>query len=189
MSINLCDSSGEAVSDLLMIEALITSKTRIKLLLKFFLNPSSRAYLRGLESEFKESTNGIRQELLRFEKSGMLTSVIEGNKKMFQANTKHPLFKDIQSLIHKYVGIDRIIETVVNRLGNLEAVYIVGDYAHGVDGGIIDLVFVGEIDKKYLVQLVDKAEKLVQRKIRYLIYLPSDFKNLSDEESIIIWNA
>jgi len=31
-----------------MLQALITSKTRIKLMLKFFLNTSSTGYLRGL---------------------------------------------------------------------------------------------------------------------------------------------
>ena len=50
-----------------MIEVLISSKTRIKLLLKFFLNSNSKAYLRGLEQEFAESTNAIRVELNKFE--------------------------------------------------------------------------------------------------------------------------
>jgi len=38
-----------------MLEALITSKTRIKLMPKFFLNSASTGYLRGLASEFGES--------------------------------------------------------------------------------------------------------------------------------------
>ena len=70
-----------------MIETLISSKTRIKLLLKFFLNSSSRSYLRGLETEFGDSSNAIRLELNRFEKAGMLKTCTEGNKKYFQANT------------------------------------------------------------------------------------------------------
>ena len=55
-----------------MIETLISSKTRIKLLLKFFLNSNTTAYLRSLESEFGESTNAIRIELNRLEEAGML---------------------------------------------------------------------------------------------------------------------
>ena len=64
-----------------MIEALISSKTRIKLLLKFFLNSSNRAYLRGLEEEFVESTKAIRLELNNLEKAGMLSIDVHGNKK------------------------------------------------------------------------------------------------------------
>jgi DNA-binding transcriptional regulator PaaX len=64
-----------------MIETLISSKTRIKLLLKFFLNSNTTAYLRSLEEEFGESTNSIRIELNRFEKAGFLASHSQANKK------------------------------------------------------------------------------------------------------------
>ena len=173
-----------------MIETLITSKTRVKLLLKFFLNPSSQAYLRGLEAEFEESTNGIRQELNRFEQAGMLISFMSGNKKMFMANIKHPLFQDIQNIILKYVGIDKIIATLAGRLGNLDKVYLTGDYAHGKDSGIIDLIFIGDLDTNYLVQLITKAEQLIQRKIRFLIYTKDDYPQIGDtKDHLLIWNA
>ena len=67
-----------------MIETLISSKTRIKLLLKFFLNSNTTAYLRSLEEEFGESTNSIRIELNRFEKAGFLASHSQANKKVFK---------------------------------------------------------------------------------------------------------
>ena len=93
-----------------MIETLISSKTRVKLLMKFFLNSNNRSYLRNLEEEFGESTNGIRLELNKFEKAGFLESVAEGNKKMFKANAKHPLFKDIHSILLKMTGLDHVID-------------------------------------------------------------------------------
>ena len=76
-----------------MLETLITSKTRIKLLLKFFLNIHNQGYLRSLESEFNESTNGIRQELNRFEHAGLLLTESEGNKKLYRANTNIPYLR------------------------------------------------------------------------------------------------
>src|ERR1700761_2017521 len=110
-----------------MLEVLISSKTRVKLLLRLFLNPSSTAYLRGMAEEFNESTNAIRIELNRFEDAGMLVSKNQGNKKVYQANQNHPLFKDINNIVLKYLGIDRIVETVVQKAGNLEKVYLTGD--------------------------------------------------------------
>ena len=71
-----------------MIETLISSKTRIKLLMKFFLNSKTTAYLRGLEGEFGESTNAIRLELNKLEKAGMLSSFSKGNKKMWRWHGK-----------------------------------------------------------------------------------------------------
>ena len=153
-----------------MLETLISSKTRIKLLLKFFLNSNMTAYLRSLESEFGDSTNGIRQELNRLESAGMLTSFSNGNKKMFQANKTHPLFKEIHNIVLKTIGLDHIIENVIERLGMVEKVYLVGEFAKGLDSNIIDLIFIGDVDKAYLITLSEKAENLVDRKIRYLIY-------------------
>lgn len=158
-----------------MIETLISSKTRIKLLLKFFLNSNNRTYLRSLAQEFNESTNAIRLELNRFEEAGMLYSELEGNKKFFSANIKHPLFKEVHNIIRKYVGIDHIVEHIIKQLGNLQQVYLVGKFSQGLNSEIIDLVFVGEIEKNYLIDLIEKAEPLIQRKIRYVCYDSDEF--------------
>lgn len=175
-----------------MIDTLISSKTRIKLLLKFFLNSNNRAYLRNLEEEFGESTNAIRIELNRFQEAGMLTSLTEGNKRLFMANTGHPLFSDIRSIVMKYVGIDQIIEYVIKRLGNLEEVYLVGAFAQGLSGDIIDLVFVGEIDQHFLSELVSKVEKKIKHRIRYIVFDAKSFDvaKIRDNraEPLLIWS-
>jgi hypothetical protein len=153
-----------------MINSLITSQTRVKLLRKFFLNSSTKAHLRGLESEFGESTNAIRVELNRLEGAGLLNSLRDGNKKVFQANKSHPLYKDIHSIILKEIGIDRVIEKVIHRLGNVASVYLTGDFAHGKDSPVIELILVGAaIDREYLVRKLSQAEELVGRKVSYIV--------------------
>jgi len=175
-----------------MLDTLISSKTRVKLLLKFFLNSKTTAYLRSLEGEFGESTNGIRIELNKLEKAGMLSSNMKGNKKMFQANTKHPLFKEIHSILLKYVGLDQIIETVIERLGQVEQVFLVGEFSKGLDSQVIDLIFIGDIDKKYLINLIDKTENLIKRKIRYLVYNQEELKEIDWSkfvpEPLLLWS-
>jgi len=175
-----------------MLESLITSKTRIKLLLKFFLNSNTTSYLRGLESEFSESTNAIRQELNRFERAGLLLSEMQGNKKIFRANTVHPLFSDINSLLMKSVGLDQIIDKVVIKLGNLDRVYLVGSLANGINSQVIDLVFVGDIDKVYLDDLIKKSEKLIERRVEYIIVTiqkVQDFlKTKPEKQVLLLWS-
>jgi 2-hydroxy-3-keto-5-methylthiopentenyl-1-phosphate phosphatase len=153
-----------------MIETLISSKTRVKLLFKFFLNSNTTSYLRSLESEFGESSNAIRIELNRLEDAGMLSSSVSGNRKVFQANKLHPLFNEVHNILLKHIGLDRIIENVIDKLGEVEKVYVVGEFSKGIDSPVIDLVFLGHIDKIYLLNLVEKAEKLIHRKIRYIVY-------------------
>ncbi|MFQ5447571.1 MAG: ArsR family transcriptional regulator [Saprospiraceae bacterium] len=176
-----------------MIETLISSKTRIKLLLKFFLNSNTTAYLRSLESEFGESSNAIRLELNRLEEAGMLSSFSEGNKKMFRANTHHPLFKEVRNILMKTLGLDQVIETVIERLGQVDKVYLVGEFARGLDSPIIDLIFLGAPDKNYLLKLAEKAEELIKRKIRYLIYQKDEFERLHSRgfhnEALLLWSS
>lgn len=165
-----------------MIESLITSKTRVKLLLKFFLNSQTKSYLRSLEGEFNESSNSIRVELNRLESAGLLSTSVEGNKKMFFANIKHPLFQDINNILRKFIGIDQIIEQVASQIGDLQAAYLTGDFALGKDSRIIDLALVGDdLDRQYIDTLVEKAEDYVSRRIKYII--------LNREEMIQIYRG
>ncbi len=172
-----------------MIDALITSKTRVKLLLKFFLNPDNSAYLRGLETEFGESSNAIRLELNRLQEANMLNTELQGNRKLFKVNRNHPLYGEINSIVRKYFGLDVIVDNIAKRMGNLKAVYLTGDIARGKDSGIIDMVLVGDIDKKYLLNLIGKAEAIIKRKIRYLLYSTKEFKNgEAPQDLLLIWN-
>ena len=148
--------------------------------------------MRNLESEFGESTNGIRIELNRLEEAGFLSATFEGNKKIFRANTKHPLFHELHSIVVKYAGIDKIIQFVIKRLGNVEKVFLTGDIARGLDSQIVDLVIVGDIETKYLVELIEKAEPMIKRKIRYLIFKPEEFSldkiNTENTVPLLLWN-
>ena len=159
--------------------------------MKFFLNSKTKAYLRSLEGEFGESSNAIRVELNRLEKAGMLQSSVEGKKKIFQANTAHPLFKEIHNILLKQVGLDKVIKNVIARLGDVEKVFLVGSFAKGIDSQIIDLIFIGNIDKSYLLNLVDKVEDLINRRIRYIIYTQEEFEAVKwawDTDPLLLWN-
>lgn len=178
-----------------MIDTLITSKTRIKLLLRLFLNSNTKAYLRELASDFNESTNSIRMELNRFEEAGLITSSLTANKKLYQANTKHPLFVDIQSLLMKHTGLSQIIEKVIFKLGDLDKVFVIGDFAKGIDNKIINLLMVGDsIDEEYLKRLIKKVETTIFRTIDYQVmqkkvaeeHLQNDF---DQQRYLLLWQA
>jgi predicted transcriptional regulator len=174
-----------------MIESLITSKTRIKLLLKFFLNSQTMSYLRSLEAEFGESTNSIRVELNRLESAGLLSTASEGNKKLFHANTSHPLFNDINNILKKFVGIDQIIEKVTSQIGDLQAAYVTGDFAIGKDSNIIDLALVGDdLDRHFIEQLVHKSENFISRRIKYIVLTQAEMTHFyNDKPILLIWKC
>jgi hypothetical protein len=139
-------------------------------MLRFFLNPDSHSYLRGLEAEFGESTNSIRIELNRFEKAGMLESFSAGNKKVYKANTKHPLYSEIRMILQKHVGIDQVVEKLIQKLGNVDKVYLTGNMANGIGDGPLELLLIGEnINRANLNKLIEKVEHLIHRSVLYTI--------------------
>ncbi len=174
-----------------LLDSLITSKTRIKLLLKFFLNPGTRAYLRGLATEFGESTNAIRVELNRLTDAKLLKSVHAGRTVQYRANKQHSLFKDLQSVVKKFVGLDKVAEELAAKLGDIQAAYVIGDYAKGNDSGLIDLVLIGQVDDEKLKEVTAKTENLIDRKIRTLVLAPTDLEKLQSrldiEHALFIW--
>jgi DNA-binding transcriptional ArsR family regulator len=173
-----------------MLESIISSRTRIKLLMKFFLNSTTTSYLRDLESEFGESSNAIRMELNRLEDASLLKSHKQGNKKIFQANKKHPLFADIHSILLKHTGIDRVLERLINEVGGLTSAYLVGHFARGMDYPVIDIVLAGkDMDLDFLYKLINKTEKIINRRIRYLLVDPGSEKELlrSYPEALLLW--
>ena len=174
-----------------MLDSLITSKARLKLLLKFFMNPETSGYLRELATEFGESTNNIRVELNRLTKAKLLVSENAGRTVLYKANVNHTLFTDIQNVVQKYVGINRLVDDLVSQLGQLEAAYIIGDYARGIDSGLIDLVLVGNVKQDVLQRLVEKTSQAIARKIRSLVINKAELKKLWDqldlEHALPIW--
>lgn len=174
-----------------MLKNLVTSKARVKILMRLFLNPERKAYLRELASDFNMSPGLISEELKQMKKAGFLDSEKTGRQIFYQANQKHPLFNELNSMVKKTLGMDMIVEWIIKKLGNLESAYLIDDYAEGKDNGIIDLLLIGNIDQSNLLTFVSKAEKHINRKIRTITLSADEFsamKNVfADKPKLLIW--
>jgi predicted nucleotidyltransferase len=144
-----------------------------------------------LETELGDNTNAIRVELNKLEAAGLLKSFVKGNKKFFQSNTKHPLFPDIQSILMKITGLDELMKRVLDNVGDLEKVYLTGALAHGNESEIIDLILVGKVNREYFSELIAKAEKIIQKKIRFVVFHEDEFamkeKKIISENDLLLW--
>ena len=110
--------------------------------MKFFLNPGTRSYLRELALEFGESTNSVRVELNRLSEAKIISAQNVGRTKQYHANSEHSLFNELQALVRKYAGIDKLVETLVKKLGDVKTAYSPSDVRAELDRG--NPVFVGD---------------------------------------------
>jgi len=167
-----------------MLNKLITSKTRLRLLIKFFVNQANRGYLNGLASEFNESTNSIRKELNHLSNAGYLEKYRDNNKIGYKANIKHPMFEILQKVVFKHLGLEEIVEHVLAQMGKVKEIHLIGDYAKGLDTGSIEVLLIGDqLNTKYIFQLEQKIEKLIERKVQFII----SNRNANDQKSILLY--
>ena len=168
-----------------MLGELITSKTRLRLLIKFFVSQANRGYLNGLATEMGESTNAIRKELNHLHDAGYLQKEKSNNKIQYKANTGHPMFSALQKVILKHLGLEDAVEIVLERMGDVEQIILIGDYAKGIDSGKIEIIIVGQdLNTSYVKNLEEKIEKLIQRKVAF--FLSASHRLNADE--LILFN-
>lgn len=164
-----------------LLSSLITSKTRVRILMRLFLNPDGQAYLRELAEEFSVSPSQVKEELDQLREAGLLVNARQGRQINFRANREHPLFPELHSMVQKALGMDRIVDSIVQRLGSLERAFLLDDYAVGKDTGIIDLGLVGEIDHASLADLTAKTERYIGRKIRTLVFSREEYHRFQSQ--------
>ena len=163
------------------IDKLFSGKIHLKLLTKLLLNPSNKVFLRGLERDLGVSSNTVRIELNKLSEMHLIEEQNQhagdnAKLKEYGANTKHPLFNSLRGIILQHVGLDKIVEIILNRLGNIDQVWLTGDLAEGKDSPFVDLVIVGDIEKAYLYQLIEKVEPQINKKIRVGVYNKEEFE-------------
>jgi len=108
---------------------------------------------------------------------------------MFTVNKSHPLFKDVNQIVRKYLGIDVIIDNILKGLGEPTKIFLTGDLAEGRNSDLVDIILVGIINKNYLNEVIEKTEKLIERKIRYITYTEKEFSERSQNKNqLLIWS-
>ena len=157
---------------------LFSGKIRVALLTKLLLNPVSKVYLRGLERDLGVSSNTVRLELNKLQEMHLIqVQADEENAKVkhYAVNQAHPMFQTLRGIILQFVGLDQIVDQIIKKLGNVDQVYLTGELAEGKNSPFVDLVLVGNVDRPYLYQLIEKVEPLIQKKVRVGVFGREEF--------------
>jgi len=172
-----------------MLEALLGSKLRAKVLGWLFSHPDERYFVRQLTALLKEDSTNVSRELARLEKTGILVSTTEGRQKYYQANRQSPLFNELHGLMLKTVGVADIIKKALEpRMADIRLAFIFGSVAKKAENrsSDIDLLVVGDITFGDLVDLISTAEEALSRELNPVVYTLTEFnKRLSENHYFI----
>ena len=162
---------------------LITSKTALKLLLRFFLNQNLSGYLQGLSKVFDKSTKSVSIELNRLEEAGLHSAEEQGRRKVYSVKTAHPLSTDLSNMLQKVTGVDLLFA----RIGDtLEQGWVTRALAMGINSEELEVTMVGEtLDADYLYELMSKVETFIENTLNWRVR--SSGPEINRETALLVW--
>ena len=162
-----------------MLETILGSKLRAKVLGWLFTHPDERYFVRQLTALLGEDSTNVSRELARLEKTGVLILTTEGKQKYYQANRESPVFNELHGLIVKTAGVADVLRTALTpAIGRINVAFIFGSIARSADDrkSDIDVMVVGAISFGDIVNLLSTAEEKLRREVNAVVYPISEFK-------------
>jgi predicted nucleotidyltransferase len=168
-----------------MLETLLGSKLRAKVLGWLFSHPDERYFVRQLTGLVKEDSTNVSRELARLEKTGILVSTTEGRQKYYQANRESPLFDELHGLMLKTVGIADVLRSALAPAQEkIKTAFIFGSIATGNENrrSDIDVMVIGRVSFEEVVSLLSPAEEKLRREVNPVVYPITEFKKKVKED-------
>ena len=161
-----------------MLQDLMVSKVRVKLLQIFLDRSDELFYVRQLVRKTSEEINAVRRELQRLERAGLVKKEPRGNRLYYWPNKDHLLYGDLLTMISKSTGLGGEIVKNKNKLGNIKFAMLSGKFARRLpsEEGEVDLLIVGKISMPELTRLIQKEEKRLEREVNYTVMTREEFE-------------
>ncbi|OGG08001.1 hypothetical protein A3D05_00740 [Candidatus Gottesmanbacteria bacterium RIFCSPHIGHO2_02_FULL_40_24] len=161
-----------------MLQELIISRVRVKVLQLFFLNPGKIYHVREIVRRTDEEINAVRRELAHLEKAGIMSKERRANRLFYMLRKDYSLYYDLLELFEKTKGLGGDILKNKQKLGKLKFVMISGRFARHIPrtGSEVDLLVVGRVVLPELGQLVRKEEVRRESEINYTVMTEEEFE-------------
>ncbi len=155
-----------------MLKKLFSSNARVKLLKAFLLNPDEEFFIRELTRNLDEQINSIRRELDNLKKVGLLKSRLRNRKKYFYINKDFLILNELRDIFIKDSTNDEQMGRAISKMGEVYFILTSGKFV-GKESSV-DLLIVGELDKKKLQKYLDDKMK-GENDIKFTIISKKDF--------------
>lgn len=161
-----------------MLDDLIISRVRVKVLTLFLSNPGTIFHVRDIVRKVEEEINAVRRELLHMEKAGLVAKEQRANRLFYAMRRDYPLYYELLGLIGKTSGLGLDIIKQKSKLGKIKFAFISGRYLRGLpkrSGTDVDLLIVGTVVLPELAQLIKAEEMRRGRELNYTVMTEEEF--------------
>lgn len=161
-----------------MLEDIIISKTRVKLLELFLTNPGKIFHVRELVRRVDEEINAVRRELAHLEKHAIVSKEPRGNRLCYSMRKDYPLYYDLMEIVAKTINLGAGILKNRVKLGKIKYIAFSGRFVrHTVkkDPDQVDVLVVGDIVLPELALLIRTEEARRSEEINYTVMNEEEF--------------
>ena len=161
-----------------MLEKLLISQVRLKILRTMLTRPSEQFHIRGLVREVSTEINAVRRELSNLESIGLLFSRKSGNRVYYTVNIHSTYYPELLALVAKAYGLGANIITGIKGLGDVKFAVLSKAFAgkrrksSSLD---VDLFVVGKVNIDALEDMVKKEQELRGCEINYAVMGEEEF--------------
>jgi len=161
-----------------MLKELFTSEIRIQLLTRFLMHPEVEYYGRELTEILGASSRSVHAELKNLESIALIQKRISGKQHYYSANTRHPLFRDLQNIFRKTIGLkDAIAEGLKSIVEDIDYAFIYGSFVSGdfKAESDVDLLLIGDVSSRKLSNVLLEVGETIEREVNYSIFKRNEF--------------
>ena len=163
----IMSTAATALGDLLF------GRTRSRLLATLYSRPDTHFFVRQLARQTHGSAGTVQRELLTLTSAGLITRNSRENQVLYQANSKHPIFAELHSLLAKTTGVFSILSEALSPLAQeVEFAFVYGSFARGEEKAEsdIDLMVIGEVTLDSLLHSLAPVEKTLSRPVNPTVF-------------------
>ena len=166
-----------------MLERLFTSKSRVKILELLLLNPTREFHLREISRQIHVSAPYIKREVTNLMKLGLVLKRSQGNLTLFRINRDSVIADDLKRIFFKTESVGRFILDNFEEVGNIRFALIYGSFAKGEEAerSDIDLLIVGDVNERRMLDIMEKIEEHTGREINYIAWTENEFESKVSE--------
>ena len=164
-----------------MIEQLLGSKTRVKLLQLFLSNPNRSFYVREITRKIDEQINSVRRELSNLLNIGIIVSDTTNNRLYYEVNQAYEFYRPLREIFGAASVKEGKMTTPskqkddLKALGNIDLLVYTGQFTRDDRAGI-DLLIVGSTNTHAVQKFVADLEAKEGKELRYTVMTSSDFR-------------
>ena len=201
-----------------MLDKLFCSNSRVKLLKLFFLHPSERFYIREIARHLDLQLNSVFRELNNLEEIGLLLAeagpeseeelpieqiepdaitkkkapkdkeIKKQERKYYKVNPDFIFFNEIKALIVKSQMLyEKDFTDSLKKVGDIKLLVLTGIFVNSFDSPV-DLLLVGDCNKKKLLKVIDDLEGELVKEINYAVMTEDEFTYRREITDMFLYN-